>query len=103
MKSIWPKGLAVAALSLLAGGVALLNIYPYRPRSIIGWCLLFMLALPLWFFFEFVGERFADARFFVSLSPVARITFGVIVLGGFVLLILVTFHFLEPFLTKWGS
>jgi hypothetical protein len=103
MKTIWPKGLAVAALSILAGGVALLKIYPYRPRSIIGWCLLFMLALPLWFFFEFVGERFAGARFFVSLSPVARITFGVIVLGGFILLILVTFHFLEPFFTKWGS
>jgi hypothetical protein len=103
MKSIWPKGLAVAALSLLAGGAALFNIYPYRPRSIIGWCLLFMLALPLWFILDFVGERFVGARFSVSLSPVARITFGVIIFGGFVLLILVTFHFLEPFLAKWGS
>jgi hypothetical protein len=103
MKSIWPKGVAVAALSLLAGSFALFNIYPYRPRSIIGWCLLFMLALPLWFLLEFVGDRFVGARCFVSLSPVARITFGGIILGGFVSLILVTFHFPEPFVTKWGS
>jgi hypothetical protein len=27
----------------------------------------------------------------------------VFVLGGFVLLIFLAFHFLEPFLTKWGS
>jgi hypothetical protein len=58
---------------------------------------------PTFDLFEFVGKRFAGGRFLVSLTPAARIIFGVIVLGGFVLLVLVTFHFLEPFLTKWGS
>jgi hypothetical protein len=103
MKSIWSKSLAVAALALIAGGAALLNIYPYRPQSIIGWCMLFILALPLWFFFEFLGERFTASRFLASLSPAARITFGVLVVGGFVLLTLVAFSFLKPFLSKWSS
>ena len=103
MKSIWSKSLAVAALALIAGGAALLNIYPYRPRSTIGWCLLSILALPLWFFFEFVGERFTSSRFLASLSLAARITFGVLIVGGFVLLTLMAFSFVEPFLSKWSS
>jgi len=103
MKSIWSKILVVAALALFAGGIALTDIYPYRPRSAIGWCILFALALPSWFFFEFVAGRFAGSTFLARLGPAPRITLGVFVLGGFVLLILLAFRFLEPFLTKWGS
>ncbi len=103
MKSIWFKSLGVAAFALFAGGIALLDVYPYRPRSIIGWCLLFILALPLWFFFEFIGERFTASRFVASLGRATKITLGVFVFGGFVLLIIVVFRFLEPFLSKWGS
>jgi len=103
MKSIWSKILAVAALALFAGGIAVTDIYPYRPRSAIGWCVLFVLALPFWFFFEFIAERFIGSRFLARLGPAPRITVGVFVLGGFVLLAFLVFHFLEPFLTKWGS
>ena len=103
MKSIRSKRLAGAALVLIAGGAALLNIYPYRPRSAVGWCLLFTLALPLWFFFEFVGERFAGSRFVASLNLTAKIGFGVLIGGGFVLLTLMAFSILEPFLNEWGS
>ena len=103
MKSIWPKSLAGAALVLIAGGAALLSIYSYRSRSAVGWCLLFTLVLPLWFFFEFVGERFAASRFVASLNPAAKIGFGVLIGGGLVLLTLIAFSFVEPFLSKWGS
>jgi hypothetical protein len=103
MKSNWLKILAVAALALFAGGIALTDIYPNRPRSAIGWCILFALALPSWFFFEFIGERFTGSRFLARLGPAPRIALGVFALGGFVLLILLAFRFLEPFLTKWGS
>ena len=103
MKSIWLKILAITALALFAGGIALTDIYPYRPRSAIGWCLLFALALPFWFFFQSLGERFTSSRFLARLGSAPRITLGVFVLGGFVLLIFLALHFLEPFLTKWGS
>ena len=100
---MWSKILAVAALALFAGGIAVTDIYPYRPRSAIGWCVLFALALPFWFSFEFIAERFTSSRFLARLGPAPRITLGVFVVGGFVLLIFLAFHFLEPFLTKWGS
>jgi hypothetical protein len=103
MKSIWFKSLGIAVFALYAGGIALIDMYPYRPRSTIGWCLLFILALPLWFFFEFIGERFTASRFITSLGRGTRITLGVFVLGGFVLAIIVVFWFLAPFLNKWGS
>jgi hypothetical protein len=103
MKSIWSKILAVAVLALLAGGIALTDIYPYRPRSTVGWCVLFALALPSWFFFEFIAKCFTSSRFLARLGPASRITLGVFVLGGYLVLIFLAFHFLEPFLTKWGS
>ena len=42
----------VLALVLLAG------IFPYHPKTVIGWVLLFALALPLTLLGEFVGEFF---------------------------------------------
>jgi hypothetical protein len=52
--------------------------------------------------FEFLGERFSGSRFLARLGPASRITLGVFFLGGFVLLIFLAFHFLEPFLKHGG-
>jgi hypothetical protein len=47
---------AYVLLSAVLGGLALLQSFPARPSSWVGWLLLFALALPVTIAAEFVGE-----------------------------------------------
>ena len=106
MKSIWRKIFVVLVLALIAGTVGLVEIYPYRPRSLIVWCVFSLSAVPVWIFVELVGGRFVtfvNAKVLDALSPVTRIIIGVVVGSGCLVLMMWSFHFLQPFLVKWGS
>ncbi|UCU98042.1 hypothetical protein [Acidovorax radicis] len=47
---------AYVLLSAVLGGLALLQSFPARPTSWVGWLLLFALAVPVTIAAEFVGE-----------------------------------------------
>jgi len=81
----------------------LAGIYPYRPNSSVGWVLFFVLALPVWCLFEFIGNWVFGGRFLSKLSRPVRIIWGVIIGSVWLFLILVALHFFKPFLGRWGS
>jgi hypothetical protein len=103
MRANW-KNIAVAVgVVLVAGVIALIVIYPYRPNSALSWLALFCFALPVWFVLEYGGHRTLSLKWVSRFSPVGRILYGVLVMGLFMAVILIASKFLEPFFGKWGS
>jgi hypothetical protein len=51
---------AYVLLSAVFGGLALIQSFPDRPTSWVGWLLLFMFVLPVTMAAEFVGELIFD-------------------------------------------
>jgi hypothetical protein len=56
MKSAVKFVLACMLLSCLLGGLTLIQSFPVRPTSWLGWLLLFMLAIPITLAGEFLGD-----------------------------------------------
>ena len=102
MKSIWPKVVTLVMVALFAGVMALTSIYPYRPKSAIGWGMLFIFALPIWIVLEFVGGRIVNSKFITGLGRTPRIILGVFAFGGYMVIMIFAFRFLEPFTKKFG-
>ena len=68
-------GTCVLVVALLAGLLALQFLV--LPRSPLGWALLVVLGIPVWFALEWAGERTLGLRFFSNLSSPARVLVAV--------------------------
>ncbi len=78
-----------------------MDIYPYRPNSLVGWVLLFVLGLPVGIILELIGNRILGEQF-TRLGFFERVLYGVVTLGAILLLIWFGFSYVTPYLGKWG-
>ncbi len=103
MRTHWHNVAVSLGLVLVAGFFMLAGIFPYRPNSTFGWFILFALALPVTLVLEYGGEKMLNPSFVSRFGRVGRITYGVIVMGLWLVAIVVSFQLLEPYFGKWGS
>jgi hypothetical protein len=68
-------GMWLLVVALLAGLLALQ--FFIVPRSALGWFLLFVLGIPIWFVLEWAGERTFGMKPFPSLSRPLRVLVAV--------------------------
>jgi hypothetical protein len=68
---------AVLLAILLLGCILLWLYYPVRPRSAVGWILMFAIGVPTLAFSEWLAEAVLGAKIFRRLSSGARIALGV--------------------------
>ena len=101
-RTIFSRVVFLITFSLLVVCVTLINIYPYRPNSLVGWVLMFVFSLPVWFVFELIGTKILGASFVSDLSCSSRIIYGVITLGLLFLLLWVGFSYFKLYFGKWG-
>ena len=103
MDKFLTRVLLALGAALFAGLVMIVAVYPYCPQSFGGWILWFLVAFPVWLFLEWVGKLILGGRFVDKLSRPWRIAYGVMVVGLVYVLIILGFHFLIPYLGRWGS
>ena len=100
-RPLFPRLLLLIAIMMFFAGLALVELYPYRPASFLGWVALFLLALPVAVALEALGDRTLGTKFVARMSPSTRIAYGVLVVGVFLGFLLLGFHYVKPFLAHW--
>jgi hypothetical protein len=93
----------VAIAAIFCSTLILVGIYPYHPKSSIGWIILYLISFPVVIVFELLGNKVFSDNISRKLSRGARIIYGVIVLGLIFILSTSVVSWLEPYLGKWGS
>ena len=68
-------GTCVLVIALLASLLVLQFLV--LPHSPLGWVLLFVLGIPIWFLLEWAGERTFGLKFFSNLSSPVRVLVAV--------------------------
>ena len=94
-------GIAIAALFCAA--FILAGIYPYHPKSFTGWLVLYLISLPIVILFEVLQEKLFSVKVASRLGRMARLIYGIVVLGIIMLLSISVVSRLDPYLGKWGS
>ena len=84
-------------------GIILIGIYPYRPNSAIGWCVFYLLSLPIVIVFEVLGDSTLGNKYISRSGRFIRIIYGVIVLILFIGFGYTIFMEAGAFLGKWGE
>jgi uncharacterized membrane protein (DUF485 family) len=95
--------LLIAIAAILCSAIILVGIYPYHPKSPIGWIILYLISFPVVIVFEELGNKVFSDNVSRKLSRGVRIIYGVIVLGLIFILSTSVVSWLEPYLGKWGS
>ena len=96
--------IALTAIAASCCSVLILTgIYPYHPKSLIGWVVLYLISLPIVIIFEVLGEKVFSEKFSSKLGRGAWIIYGVMVLGLIMLLSISAVSWLEPHFGKWVS
>ena len=103
MRTRWQNIALAVGIVLVAVGVVLAGIYPYRPDTLLGWIVLVGLALPLILVLEYGGEKILNPEFAAHLGRYGRFAYGVVILAVLLGLVLVGFQFLQSYLKQWGS
>jgi hypothetical protein len=78
------------ALALVVGVLALLQLWPWQPKTVVGWGALLILALPVTVAGEWIGQRIFNRRMSDSLGASAepgsiawmRVAYGVAVVAA---------------------
>jgi hypothetical protein len=86
-----------AALSLVVGVGLLLQVFPWHPKTVLGWIVLFGCALPICAAGEWLGSLVFENRFARRLGPSddpkglswARVAYGVIAVTGLAILVVI--------------
>jgi hypothetical protein len=86
---------------LVAMGIVLVIIYPYRPMTGTGWLLLALLALPFVLGLEDVGTHGLKHAWMVRRGRVARIAASVVAVIGFGIVLTVCWERVKPGLGTW--
>lgn len=88
-------------VGLIVGLLLLIDIYPYRPATTLGWVLFFGFAVPAVILFQVVEEYLLTTSISTRLGAAGRWVVGV----GFVVVILAIalalLDYAQPALTKW--
>jgi len=100
MRAHWLNIAVALGLVLVAGFFMLVGIYPYRPNSTLSWFILFVLALPVILVLEYGGKKLLSPSFVSRLGRAGRIPYGVFVMGLWLIVVLATFQFLEPYVGR---
>jgi hypothetical protein len=75
---------------------ALVVVYfPAVPKSLLGWLVLFLVGLPVWFALEWVGTTVLGSQFFSRLSRPMRILLAVPALAAIMVLAVVVGQFVQ--------
>ena len=93
----------MAVAALFCAAFILAGIYPYYPKSFVGWLILYLISLPIVILFEVLQEKLFSEKVSNRLGRAARIIYGVVVLGLIMLLSISVVSRLDPYLGKWGS
>lgn len=86
---------------LFVGFLLLIDIYPYRPATVLGWVLFFGFAVPAVVIFQVIEEHLLTTSISMRLGEVGRWVVGmsfVVVMLAFALALL---KYAQPALTKW--
>lgn len=86
--------------SLLASCIILINIYPYRPNSLVGWILVFVFSLPVCVILELIGDKVLGVA--SSFSRFSGIIYGVIALGLLFALFALGASYFDLYFGRWG-
>lgn len=86
---------------LVAVGIVLISIFPYRPATAVSWFLLAFIALPLVLSLQYVGEKALDNSWMASTGRTVRIAVGFFVVVGIGLCIIVGWQLVKPSLGTW--
>ena len=95
------KVLFLILAAFFFSAAVLIGIYPYRPNSLSGWVILYLVSLPLAILFEVSGTIVFSKGVSSRLNRIGRTFYGVIVLC-FVLFVAMGVDWIEPFLGKWN-
>jgi len=89
----------ICAIAILAG------IYPYRPKTMIVWIILFLAGLPVVLIGEGIGRLLIENQFVAKHGRVARMTYALIVISLWVIagMILVSSTLFNNYFEPWGS
>lgn len=82
-------------------GLILIGIYPYRPNGLIGWIVLFLIAVPIVLSLEFIGRNALENKFVANMGRTSRIIYGTITVLFIIVLILVGWKLAKPYLGTW--
>ncbi len=93
--------IAIGALFCLM--LILAGIYPYHPKSYIGWMVLYLFSLPIVILFEVLGEKAFSSKISNELGSGSRMIYAAIILGLLMFLSALSVSWLEPYFEKWGS
>jgi hypothetical protein len=81
----------------------LLNLYPYHPDTLFGWCILLLLSVPVMLVSEFLGDRVLKADFVQKLSRRARIIYVLAIAGAMLGAFALAEPLFEGHLAKWWA
>lgn len=80
----------------------LFAIYPHRPDSTFVWAVLFIVALPLVLFLEYMGEILFENKIMLRVNRLVRILLGVFVVLLLCAIIIFIWVLAKPYLGAWG-
>lgn len=86
---------------IVAVGIVLVSIFPYRPDTLLNWCLLCLLALPLVLCLELFGTRALNNSWMASRGRALRLAIGFVVLSGISISSIFAWQLLRPGFGTW--
>ncbi len=84
-------------------GLILLGIYPYRPNSVIGWAILYIVSLPIVLLIEYVGMKVFEKSDERGLGWAGRIAYGVVAISAVMFALYTAFTTAKPYLVTWDG
>lgn len=95
--------LIIPFVALFCSVIILVEIYPYRPNSILSWAVLYLLSFPIVILFEYIGDKLLGNKYVSKLTSPVRIVYGIVILSIIIFLSIILLYSADPFLTKWGT
>lgn len=101
-KSLWRRLFGAVAVGLVVGVLLLIDIYPYRPATVLGWGLFFGFAVPAVIAFEVLEDYIMTTSFAQRFSEGGRLLLGLVFVVLVLGIALALLEYAQPSLIKWG-
>jgi hypothetical protein len=101
MKNIVRTGLITLVGIGMCVGFVLFALYPHRPKDILGWVVLTLVAVPVVLGLELLGTGLLENRLVARMGRLTRIMYGVGAILAICILLILVWTWLQPHLGTW--
>jgi len=95
------KAVSISIAALICSLIILAGLYPYHPKSLIGWVTLYIVSFPTVVLFDTLNEKIFSKEISSRLGGTGRIIYGIVIVGTLILMSILIVSWLDAYLVKW--